>query len=382
MIIRVRNTLDQIAPYSFLSTGEVSGAGTLRVQNISAYSASWAIQIGKTGEEKSEVKLLGTATPSGTSVILTGTINYDHPTDTPVYAIKYDQVVFERSTSGTSGTATPMTGGTITITSDSDYTQFDDTSGATTYAYRTYFRNSVTTENSSESDWMTSAGFSFYSLARMRDRTKAKLHSAGYIKTDDVIDNWINEWMEKMSNVAISVNKDYMIGTADYAFGTSGLGTITDTLFKEVRRIWITYNGSDYYQATKMDIIDFTPNETFNSSHPYFYYEGDNVFGIKPPESGGTARVTYYKYNALLTNDTDELPVVMRGYTKSFVDYALGNAYLLDDKDQKGAMFLKNADVELERFRNEITPRSKTGPQTINVTDSIDGDDNSYQDFI
>ena len=322
MIIKVKNNLTVKAPYSFLSESESSGTSVVRIRNINSFSNQWAVQLGKTGEEKTEIGVIASS-PSGTSLTLNANISYDHPEDTPVYAIKFDQIVFERSTTGTAGTASPITNGTVNITPDSDFTQFDDTTGAATYAYRTYFQNSLSGVVSTESDWLTQGGFSFYSLARIRDRVLKKLRDSGYIKDDSVIDDWINEWLEVMNNAAVNIDKSYGMGTADISFGTAGLGTISETDYQDVKRVWITYNGNDYYKATQTDINGFFPNQTFNSTLPYFYWTNDNTFGIKPEESGGTARITYYQMRTKLEDDTDDLPVVMRPYTRSFVDYAL-----------------------------------------------------------
>lgn len=380
MLIKALNTLDKQASQSFLSMGETSGVGTLRVRNINSFSPSWAIQIGRTGEETSEVKMLGTAAVSGTSVIITGTTTYDHQPDTPVYAIKFDQVIFKRSTAGTAGTATAMTGGTVTITPDGTVTVFDDTTAASSYAYKTTFYNSVTGETSSDSDWITPSGFTFYSLAGIRRRIKAKLFLNNIIKNDADIDDWINEWLEQLTNVAIDVNKDYLLGTADVGFGTSGLGTITATDFKAVRKLWVTYDsGASFAQAFRMENTSFFPNEVFNATRPFFYYQGDTVFGVKPEQSGGTARITYYALSPRLVYDTDELPVSMRGYTKSFVDYGLGQILAMDEKEVKASMYLKNADTDRERFRVEMASRSKTGPITIQMIDAIDAEDGTLE---
>src|SRR3990172_7981844 len=287
-VIKVKNNLANESPYSFLSSSISTGGTALPVKNINAFQASWGVQLGKTGEETSEILMMGTATPSGTVLNTTGTVKFAHSTDTPVYAIKYDQMVFKVSTSGTSGTVTPITDGTLTITPDSTITQFDYASGSVTYAYKVSFRNPVSGEQSSNSDFITSLGFSFYSLA-----------------------------------------------------------TITSDNFKEARRIWITYNGSDYYEATKIDPTGYVPSQSFNSTHPYFEYAGDNIVKIHPSDSAGTVRLTYYTLQTALTNDTDTLPVSMRGYSKSFVDYTLSMAYYLDDKDAKGKLFMDSANIEL-----------------------------------
>ncbi len=375
MLIKTINNLELSSPFSYLSGAVASGGSIVPVRNINAFQASWAVQIGKTGEETSEVLVLVSSAPTGTAGTTTGTARFDHQVDTPIYATKFDKIVFMRSTTGTAGAASAMTDGTITITPDSQYTVFDDTTGALNYAYKTKFRNSVTTEESADSDWVTPAGFSFYSLAKIRQRVKDKLFGNNFIENDLTIDDWVNEWLERMTNTAISVNKDYSLGTVDVGFGTSGLGTITASDFKEVRRFWTTYDGVSYAQSTKVGINDFLPDETFVNTRPIHFFQGDNIFGIKPSGTEGTARIVYYKMNPVLVNDTDELPVSMRSYTKSFVDYGLSQARYSDEKQSFARDMLASAEAEIERFKQEITPRAKTGPQYITMTDAMTGED-------
>jgi hypothetical protein len=377
MIIKVKNNLDIKAQYSFLSNSEVSAVSTLRVRNINQFYNQWAIQIGKTGEEKTEIRVIN-ATPSGTSLAISAATSYDHPEDTPVYSIKFDQIVFERSTVGTAGTATPI--GTVSITPDSDYTQFDDTTGAAAYAYKTYFQNSVSNVMSSESDWLTSAGFSFYSKAKLKERVKGKLLDSGYIKDDSVIDDWLNEWLEVLNNEAIKVNKSYGMGTVDVAFGTTGLGTISSNDFISLKNMWITYNGNDFYAATQTDMNQIYPNQTFNETHPYFSWRGDSVFKINPEETGGTARIHYYNIRTLLVDDTDELPVLMRPYTRSFVDYALSEALYQDTKEARADRYSIRAEGDKKNFVSQITPRNNTGIQMIQI-DTITSSEDEFLDI-
>lgn len=372
-LIRVRNLADQKAQFTYLS-GAVSSGTSFPVRNISAFSPNWAIQIGKTAEETAEILILGTAV-SGTALTTTGTSKYTHPTDTPVYAIKYDKLIFKRSTTGTAGTASPLTGGTIGITPDSEFTVFEDTSGASGYAYKVSYYNSVTTEESDESDWISTGGFSFYSLGAMRQRVKNRLSDAGYIKSDDVIDDWINEWLDTMNNEAIDVNQDYGLGTVDVAFGTDGFATVSSSDFKDFRKIEFTTNGSDWYVSNKLHSVDYMPDEDFSETHPYHWYFGDNVIGRLPKGDSGTARVTYYKTRDYLTTDADELPVVMRAYSKSFVDYCTAQAYYMDEKNGAGDRYQAQAEKEKNQFVQQITPRQKTGPQYIKIVEQVSVDD-------
>ncbi len=181
MIINARNLLDQQAPVTYTTYPEVSGTNILRWKNPDQMQPSWAVQIGATGIPQSEILLLTGATPSGTAGTFTTNSLYEHPADTPLYGIKYDQVVFEVSLTGTTGSPLPITNGTVTIQPNGSYTLFDHTSGLSTYGYKTYFRNSVTGSTSTESDWITSAGYSFYSLAKIRDRIRGRLYNSDYL---------------------------------------------------------------------------------------------------------------------------------------------------------------------------------------------------------
>lgn len=373
MQIRVRNLLENESVKTYLATSVAAGTTSLTVKNSSGFTSQYAIQIGQTGEEQTEV-VIGTVN-AGT-LLTTPAISFEHPADTPVILIKYDQVVFERSASGTAGSATPMTNGTVTYQADNTYTQFDDTTGGTAHAYRTRFRNSASGLTTLQSDWITSSGFTFYSLAKLRERAKNRLYNSTYLKNDEVINDWINEYLQMMQNVAVDVNKDYALGTTTVGFsGTAQLGTITATDFKEVRRVWFTTNGTDYYKATKLDITGFTPQETFSATMPKYYFQGDNVLGRQPYDTSGTAQIVYYQVPTVLVNDTDELPVSMHSYTKGFIDYAQAQALYMDNKPAMADRYNASAVALIEKFKEQITPRSMGGPQQIQIVDVVSSED-------
>lgn len=372
MVVPTRNILAVTAPKTYLMNTEAAGTTVFRLRNTIGFGSSWAVQIGETGEEQTEVLVLSGNPPAiGTLGTSTAASNFEHPSDTPVYAIKFDQVVFERSTTGTAGTATPMTNGTLTYQADRALTQFDDTTGSVSYAYRTYFRNSVLGANSTESDWTTSAGFDFYSLASLRERGKRKLWDASFIKEDIVIDDWINELKEEFVKRAIQVNEDYALGTVDVGFdGTDGYGTVTTADFSQVRRADITYNGADFFLATKMNVNDYLPDEEFSSVHPYIHWRGDTVFRVRPDESGGTARMTFYRFGTTMVNDTDTLPLIMRPFTRSFTDYVKLNAQYKDGKATQNDIdsFI---DRESDKFVVFLSPRMKTGPTMVDIVEPV-----------
>ena len=166
------------------------------------------------------------------------------------------------------------------------------------------------------------------------------------------------------------------MGTVNVAFGTAGLGTITSTDYKDIRKMDVTIDGVNYYTAQRIDQTDFIPDERFISSQPVWYPFGDTVFGVKPDGDAGTARLSYYKLPTVLNDDGDELPVPMRGYSKSFVDYGLAQALQVDGKPDESARKMRDAEQALSLFVSDITPRSFSGPRFIKVMDEVDP--NSY----
>ena len=354
-----------------MASGVAAGATVYPSRNTAGFTNQYAIQVGETGQEYSEV-LVGTVTNAGT---ITGPAsNYAHPADTPIYNIKFNQVVFQKSTTGTSGSATSITDGTITYQADSLFTQFDDSAAVSADAFRTRFRNSVLGSQTGQSDWQVPTGFTFYSLAKLRERVKNKLWSSNYL-TNPIIDDWINEWKDEMVTAAISTNEDYSMGTVDVGFGTAGLGTVTTADFSQIRRFEVTYNGNDFYLSTRKTANDFLPNQNFLSTHPYHNWRGDTIFQVRPPESGGTARISFYRFGTTMVNDTDELPLPLRPYTKSFVDYVLGQAYLKDNKADYFEKMMIVANGAKNVFLNQITNRDKSGPTMIDLVESITSDD-------
>lgn len=383
MIVRAENqVLVEGAPKTYLSNLEAAGTNVLRLKNSAGIGSAWAIQIGEIGDETAEVRLLS-GTPSGTQGTVTAVTLFEHSADTPVYGIKWNQVVFKRSTTGTAGVASILTNGTVTITPNNwdqakqkSYTFFDDADGSVSYTYKTFFRNSAIPLTSTDSDWIVVSP-DFYSLSVLRTRVKEKLWNSTFV-TDDAINSWINEWRDEMNNSLISVNEDYAIGTVDIGFGTSGLGTVTTGDFREPKRVEVTYNGSDFFLSTKRALNEYYPSEVVNSAHPYHNWQGNNVIHVMPSDSAGTARIWFYRTGTPMVNDTDTLDLPMRAYTNSFVNYALGMAYQKDGKAAQAQLKIQDANNQKEMFLRQMAPRDKSGPTYIRLSEVTSGDDNLW----
>lgn len=376
-IIRIKNNLDNQAQNTYLSTSQSAGGTSLFIRNVNGFAENYAVQIGATGEETAEIHLIS-GTPSGTTINLASSLNYPHSVDTPVFAIKFPTIKVYRNTSGTSTPATEL--GTVNITPDSEFTQYNDLNGASDYWYRVSFYNSNLNEETELSAWIQGSGFSFTSRAKLRQRVQNKLYDAGFIKSDDTINDWINEWLETMNNQAVALREDFSLGSTTVSFGTDGLGTINATDYIDVRRAWFTTDGNSYYEGKRIESNEFMPTDTFNETDPRYYYHSDNVLAKLPVQSA-TASILYYKMPPILDNDDDELPLVMKPYSNSFVNYALGQAYMLDQKTDLAVNFLTLANNDLERFKLNITPRGASGPKYIQFTDSISAEEYDYPFF-
>ena len=373
MIIKVRNTQTEEASKSFLSVSPAAAGTQLVVKNISGFTNGWYAQIGETGGEKSEIKAINGA-PTG-SVVPVAALTYTHPIDTPVYAIKYDQLVYKVSTTGTAGTATAITNGTVSITPDWEFTKYDHTTGSASYAYKAAYHDSAGGVTGSESGWLTSEGYSQYSLAHMRNRVKGKLANNTDISDSD-IDDWINEWMENMNNAAVAVNEGYAEGTTSVSFsGTVQEGTITAADFKYITKIEYTEDGTNYYLASKIDWPFLHPTDVYSPSRPLYYVRDDKIIGREPHDSSGTMNIYYYKMQTKMSDDTDELPNPLRSYTNSFVKWASGQALRRDKEYTVASELEMSALSDLERFKQEIAPRNKSNPTYIDLIEDIGGED-------
>lgn len=192
-----------------------------------------------------------------------------------------------------------------------------------------------------------------------------------------MLDNWINEWVEQMNNAAVSVNEGYSLGTTQIAFpGNTNYGTITASDFKQIERAWFSDNTGTF-MMNKMENNSFSPQRNFVSTMPYFALSDDNVIEIRPETPTGTVNLVYNKLQPRLVNDDDQLPVIMRGYTKSFVDYALSQALWKDSKIELANSKENQCLQALQAFRSEIAPSVRTGPTMVQIVEGV-GDDTPW----
>lgn len=367
MFIRIKNTLADNSPKSNLTSAIQAGANVVPVKNINNFQVNYYTQLGQTGEERSEIVQVA-GTPSG-GTFACGTTRFPHPSDTPAYSIKYNQVVIKRSTSGTAGSASLY--GTVSITPDHPFTQFEDTTTLPGYAYKTAFYNSALDVYSSDSNWITTDGYSPYSRAGLRDAVRKRIKNIPGIEDDD-INLFLNEYMEMMRNGAVQVNEDYGLGTLNVSVGA---GTqeylITDDLHRTPARVWMI-NGNGTVAYNPIFTSDIDPSMDYSWS-PRFYLPGDNTIGFLPiPQEGGTAQVIQNELDEQLDSDDDEIPRPMKPYKTGFIDYATAMCYRQDGKDTLADSREVLAMRKIDMFKSEIDPRQRMTNQQVTMVEGAD----------
>ena len=380
MLINLQNSLTQTQgiEQTYAASASSAGAGSIPVKNTGGFTNQWAQQIGQTGEETAEIMIVsgapsGTVLNFGTSPSHTaGTLLFSHAQDTPIYQIHYDQVILFRSTAGTIGPFGAL--GTYNIQPDSQFTQIDDTGGAAGYAYYGQYYNSLSGDLSGTSSVFLPGGPTYYSLQKMRQRVKDKLYSAGYIRDDTLITDWLNEAEEDMVNAAIKVNQEYMLGTGVYGFGTAGTAQITDTTFIRPIKFETSYDGGQtWILSTKKHIRAFSELDSFLASQPFHVWTGENTFRVLPSNNAGSARVTYAVRFTPMVNDSDTPPVTLQPYTKAFVEYCLSVAYGLDQKDTQQQEHYQKYLQDKQDFISQITPRDMSSGEMIDIDGALSG---------
>ncbi len=124
MLLSIANDLTKIQgiQQSYVASAVMAGGTQVPTKNIAGFNANWAVQFGQTGEETAEILNLvnssGSVLNFGTSAgNPAGTLLFNHAQDTPMYQIHYDQIVINRSTSGTVGPFSALA--TVSIQPDS-----------------------------------------------------------------------------------------------------------------------------------------------------------------------------------------------------------------------------------------------------------------------
>lgn len=280
MIIRINHPDISGNEKTYLTAANVAGATTLTVNSIQGFSVGQYLVLGKIGEEKTEIVRIHTITvPASGTITLNVAVTYAHPINTPVTYIAFNQVDVYSSTTKT-GTYTQVSGSPVDIDVDQDFTEFNDSTGTTSYYYKVKFYNSTGTTYSSFSDIVAGTGYTEESLRKIIDKASAltndREHKVLYEeeKIDIVNDGYeiaINK-LEKadpkrfIKKGYVDVKNSYNTGTATTTVGSttvSGSGTAWDSEWTG-KKILFDDEGFPYEISTISHTTEIVLTSSYN----------------------------------------------------------------------------------------------------------------------
>lgn len=158
MIISSFNPETDDLEKSYLSNPYAIGITSIAVKNADRFALNDRIMIGEMGSEKTEVVTVTAGATDGSTLTIGSTV-FSHEADTPIYRLRFDQVKFYRSTTGSSGTYSVVSTQNLDVDNANLTTIYDDVSGLASYYYKISVYNSVSAVESSLSDPIPGAGY-------------------------------------------------------------------------------------------------------------------------------------------------------------------------------------------------------------------------------
>ncbi len=178
MIVKAFNPETDHLEKTYLSAYTAKTAVSLPVKNNDRFVATRRIMIGRMGDERTELRTVGTINANKIEMATDATV-FDHNADDPIYLLEYDKVRFYRATSS-GGSYTLQTTVDIDVDNFDKITAWDDTGSLTTHFYKVAFYNSVTTAESELSDAIQATGYSVLAIGNVVDQVVRRVRDTGY----------------------------------------------------------------------------------------------------------------------------------------------------------------------------------------------------------
>ncbi len=183
---------------TYLSADLSAAAISLSVQSTVGLSGTGQIYlIGEIGQEKTEIVLNSNGTaPTGTTIPLQTACVFDHPQDTKIYILDYNQFALSRATGVSSQKATLIITG---LQVDQDNSIYNDNTNTTGYGFVEFY-DSANSRYSSPSDPIPYAGFADNSVYMVKKRALNSVHEQ---LDEDIITN------EYLDDCLAEVRREY-----------------------------------------------------------------------------------------------------------------------------------------------------------------------------
>lgn len=303
----LRSLLDN-QPASALSNKVLVAATTITVVNAADFSANDFILLGVLGSETAEIRKISSI--SSLTFTLASALSFDHPQDTIITLLDYDQVRFYRSATVT-GTITALAAAQDLLP-DSIYNTYDDTANTTGFGWFRFY-NSVTATFSNYSNAIPYAGWADNSVKVMLDTfyTQISNRERKLIKDADVY-RWLNEAYTKARNRLNLSNREYTVPTPQSISITSGTAEYTlPDYFSKVRAV-TKADGTNipYIPYEEVPEYENTTVPAGGSLEVKYYIRGNKIGFTPEPTASATYSLYYQRTGVVLSSYIDylELP--------------------------------------------------------------------------
>lgn len=206
MILTLLNPETADLEKSYLANPYAIGTTSIVVKNADRFAVNDRIMLGEMGSEKTEIVTVSVAATDGMTITVGATV-FSHEADTPVYKLRFDQVKFYRSTTGSTGSYSLLSTQNLDVDNANLTTIYDDTTGLSTYYYKMTLYNSVSTLESAFTDPIAGSGYSRNQVGYLIDQILQEVNDQNeqHVTRSEVL-GYLNEVNDDLT---ISVAKPY-----------------------------------------------------------------------------------------------------------------------------------------------------------------------------
>lgn len=261
MIITAYNPSTDNLEKTYLASAYPAGTTSILVRNNQGFANTNLIMIGEMGREKTEIVAITGAVTLGTAITI-GATKYPHSADDPVYLLKYDQIKFYRSTTGSGGSYSILATVAMDVDNAERATLYDDVAGLTTYYYKVTFYNSVGAIESGFSDPMAGTGYSRLQIGSLVNEflTEVDDLQQNYITVPQVL-GLLNECNDDLSTQSRRPYRFLRTSVPlDITAATSRITLPISNILK-VDRLKYTYNLLGTNRTDNIDLISIQEME-------------------------------------------------------------------------------------------------------------------------
>lgn len=160
MKLYIQNPSTEKLEKSYLANAYSAAVTAIQVRNNDRFQNNQKILLGEMGNERTEIVTIGASgvNANGTDLTVSSTL-FSHNADDPVYAIKYDQVKFYRSTTGIDGSYNILATVNVDVDNANTQTMYDDLAGLSSYYYKVSFYSTFDSTESDLSDPIAGSGY-------------------------------------------------------------------------------------------------------------------------------------------------------------------------------------------------------------------------------